>query len=96
MNSDALYAALQSETEARPRQKTSRLVPRSIAFIFGVAMALFMVQPYAPSVAGIPIQIGFVWLIAHAGPVFAAQVGYIVTTGGVVLGMVFLDDFGGA
>ena len=35
---------------------------------------------------------GFVWLIAHAGPVFAAQVAYIVTLTGVFLGIVVLGE----
>ena len=35
---------------------------------------------------------GFVWLISSAGPVFAAQVGYIVTLSGVVLGVAVLGE----
>lgn len=35
---------------------------------------------------------GFVWLISKAGPVFAAQVGYVVTLTGVGLGMVLLGE----
>ncbi|MEM7423911.1 MAG: DMT family transporter [Pseudomonadota bacterium] len=35
---------------------------------------------------------GFVWLIGRAGPVFAAQVGYVVTLVGVVLGIAFLGE----
>jgi drug/metabolite transporter (DMT)-like permease len=35
---------------------------------------------------------GFIWLIEHAGPVFAAQVSYIVTGGGVLLGMILFDE----
>ena len=35
---------------------------------------------------------GFVWLIAQAGPVFAAQVAYVVTLSGVFLGMVALGE----
>ncbi len=31
---------------------------------------------------------GFVWLIGQAGPVFASQVGYVVTGSGVILGMI--------
>ena len=30
---------------------------------------------------------GFIWLIGQAGPIFASQVGYVVTASGVVLGM---------
>ena len=35
---------------------------------------------------------GFVWLIERAGPVFASQVGYVVTGSGVVLGMIIFDE----
>ena len=35
---------------------------------------------------------GFVWLISRAGPVFAAQVGYVVTLSGVALGVVLLGE----
>ncbi len=31
---------------------------------------------------------GFIWLIGQAGPVFAAQVAYVVTGSGVILGMI--------
>lgn len=35
---------------------------------------------------------GFVWLIGHGGPLFAAQVAYVVTGAGVVLGMVVYGE----
>jgi drug/metabolite transporter (DMT)-like permease len=35
---------------------------------------------------------GFVWLIGRGGPVFAAQVGYVVTLSGVLLGMAVLGE----
>ena len=35
---------------------------------------------------------GFVWLIGRAGPVFAAQVGYVVTASGVAWGMALLGE----
>jgi drug/metabolite transporter (DMT)-like permease len=35
---------------------------------------------------------GFIWLIGHAGPVFASQVGYVVTASGVILGMAVYDE----
>ena len=35
---------------------------------------------------------GFVWLIGQAGPVFASQVGYVVTGSGVVLGMIVYGE----
>lgn len=35
---------------------------------------------------------GFVWLIGRAGPVFATQVGYIVTGTGVVLGIIVYGE----
>lgn len=33
-----------------------------------------------------------VWLIGQAGPIFTAQIGYIVTLSGVFLGMVFMGE----
>lgn len=36
--------------------------------------------------------VGFVWTIGCAGPVFAAQVGYIVTGTGVILGMIVYGE----
>lgn len=35
---------------------------------------------------------GFIWLIGQAGPVFASQVGYVVTASGVVLGMILYGE----
>ena len=35
---------------------------------------------------------GLVWLIGHAGPVFASQVGYVVTGAGVAWGMAVLGE----
>jgi drug/metabolite transporter (DMT)-like permease len=35
---------------------------------------------------------GFIWLIGQAGPVFASQVGYVVTASGVILGMLFYGE----
>jgi drug/metabolite transporter (DMT)-like permease len=35
---------------------------------------------------------GFIWLIGQAGPVFASQVGYVVTGSGVVLGMIVYGE----
>ena len=35
---------------------------------------------------------GFVWLIGKAGPVFAAQIGYVVTVAGVFWGMAILGE----
>lgn len=35
---------------------------------------------------------GYVWLVGRGGPVFASQVGYLVTLGGVFLGMIVLGE----
>lgn len=35
---------------------------------------------------------GYIWLIGHAGPVFAAQVGYVVTGTGILLGMALFGE----
>lgn len=36
--------------------------------------------------------VGFVWLINNAGPVFAAQVAYVVTGAGVLFGIIFYRE----
>ncbi|MEP3233436.1 MAG: DMT family transporter [Hyphomicrobiales bacterium] len=36
--------------------------------------------------------VGFVWLIENAGPVFAAQVAYVVTGAGVLFGILFYQE----
>lgn len=36
--------------------------------------------------------VGFVWLIKNAGPVFAAQVAYVVTGAGVLFGIIFYRE----
>lgn len=36
--------------------------------------------------------LAFVWLIGQAGPVFASQVGYIVTVSGVLFGIALFDE----
>jgi len=46
----------------------------------------------ATSVLHVGAYFGFVWLIGHAGPVFAAQVAYVVTGSGVAFGMVFYGE----
>jgi drug/metabolite transporter (DMT)-like permease len=43
---------------------------------------------FATSALHICAYFGFIWLIGQAGPVFASQVGYVVTGSGVVLGMI--------
>lgn len=35
---------------------------------------------------------GYVWLVGRGGPVFASQVGYVVTLSGVFLGMIVLGE----
>ena len=46
----------------------------------------------ASSIVHICAYFGFVWMIKRSGPVFASQVGYIVTATGVLLGMAFFDE----
>lgn len=50
------------------------------------------VELFAVTVFNIVAYLGFVWLIGHGGPVFASQVGYVVTVTGVLSGMVFLGE----
>lgn len=44
------------------------------------------------TIAHLGAYTGFVWLIGRAGPVFAAQVGYIVTLSGVGLGILVFGE----
>lgn len=53
-----------------------------LAEIALIAMALAHILAYG----------GFVWLIGQAGPVFAAQVAYVVTLTGVFLGIIVLGE----
>ncbi len=46
----------------------------------------------ASSIVHICAYFGFVWMINRSGPVFASQVGYIVTATGVLLGMAFFGE----
>ncbi len=46
----------------------------------------------ASSVLHVLSYFGLVWLIGHAGPVFASQVGYVVTASGVAWGMLVLGE----
>ena len=46
----------------------------------------------ASSLVHICAYFGFIWMINRSGPVFASQVGYIVTATGVLLGMAFYDE----
>ena len=46
----------------------------------------------AASVINWSAYAGYVWLIGKAGPVFSAQVGYLVTLFGVLISMVFLGE----
>ncbi|MBY8975288.1 DMT family transporter [Rhodobacteraceae bacterium NNCM2] len=46
----------------------------------------------ATSVLHVLAYFGLVWLIGQAGPIFTAQIGYIVTLSGVFLGMVFMGE----
>ncbi|MDT8345786.1 MAG: DMT family transporter, partial [Thermohalobaculum sp.] len=46
----------------------------------------------ASAVLNVGCYLGFVWLIAHGGAVFASQTAYVVTGSGVALGMVVLGE----
>ena len=58
------------------------------------------VRPETPGMAELALMAclnvgaytGYVWLVGHAGPVFASQVGYVVTLSGVFLGMGVLGE----
>ena len=46
----------------------------------------------ASAVLNVGCYLGFVWLIANGGAVFAAQTAYVVTGSGVALGMMVLGE----
>ena len=47
---------------------------------------------FASSSLHVVAYLGYIWLVARAGPVFTSQIAYIVTPAGVVLSAVFLDE----
>lgn len=55
---------------------------------FGVAEQATL----AISIVHIAAYFGFIWLVTRAGPVFAAQVGYVVTGSGVLLGIILFGE----
>ena len=57
-----------------------------------LAVVVTLMALIATTILHIGAYGGFVWLIVRAGPVFAAQVGYIVTLTGVFLGMAVLGE----
>ena len=46
----------------------------------------------AGSILNLGAYFGFVWLIGQAGPVFASQIGYIITGSGIVLGIIVYGE----
>jgi len=46
----------------------------------------------ASSVIHVMVYAGYVWMVGRAGPVFTAQVGYLVTAFGVLFAMIFLAE----
>ncbi len=68
-----------------------------VTFGLGVLFDITLLGPaelavIASSFVHICAYFGFVWMINRTGPVFASQVGYIVTATGVLLGMAFYDE----
>lgn len=68
-----------------------------VTFGLGVLFDITVLGPaeiavVASSIVHICAYFGFVWMINRSGPVFASQVGYIVTATGVLLGMAFFDE----
>ncbi len=71
------------------------LTPVTLALGVGMPVGRFDTAEFAMiamTLAHLAAYGGFVWLIGRAGPVFAAQVGYIVTLTGVFLGMIVLGE----
>lgn len=46
----------------------------------------------AATAANIAAYLGYIWIVDRAGPVFAAQVSYIITLGGVFWSVTLLDE----
>jgi drug/metabolite transporter (DMT)-like permease len=67
------------------------VVLREDLFIFGSStmVGLAVVGGAILHLAG---YLAFVWLIGGAGPVFASQVGYIVTVSGMMFGIVLFGE----
>jgi len=68
-----------------------------VVFLSGAWLDLTSFGPPERAILGISIMnvtayLGFIWLIGHAGPVFASQIGFVVTGSGVVFGMVVFGE----
>jgi len=71
-----------------------------VAMVSGQAIPVaVMVQPGLPELALIGSTLlhivaytGYIWMVKQAGPVFSAQVAYIVTPAGVLLAMIMLGE----
>lgn len=68
-----------------------------VVFSLGILFDITALGPpemavIASSIVHICAYFGFVWMINRSGPVFASQVGYIVTATGVLLGMAFYGE----
>ena len=98
-----IYLAWAKRVDLDPLQVLCGLFWGALVLLTPVALSLGVWMPVgrfdqaewamiAMTVAHIGAYGGFVWLIGAAGPVFAAQVGYVVTLTGVFLGMAVLGE----
>lgn len=98
-----IYLAWMRRTDLDPVQVLCGLFWGALILLTPLTIALGVWMPLgrfdtgefaliAMTVAHLGAYGGFVWLIGAAGPVFAAQVGYVVTLTGVFLGMAVLGE----
>lgn len=102
-STENLYIARARRADLEPLQVLCGLFWGALVLLLPVTAALDGWMPlgrfdaaefalYATTCLHIGAYGGFVWLIGRAGPVFAAQVGYVVTLTGVFLGMIVLGE----
>ena len=97
-----LFIARRRPARLDPLQTLAGLVWAALAMLLPAAAATdtWMALDAGPAWVALVVMTllhlgaygGFVWLIGGGGPVFASQVGYVVTLSGVFLGMAVLGE----
>jgi drug/metabolite transporter (DMT)-like permease len=100
---EGLYIGRSQPPDCDPLQTMCGLLWAALCMLAPVVAAtgawMRVSDPGAPELAlaliaalSLSAYAGFVWLIGRGGPVFASQVGYVVTLSGVLLGMAVLGE----
>ncbi len=100
---ESLYIGRSQPRDCDPLQTMCGLLWAALCMLVPVVVAsgswLGLEDPGMPGLALLLMTVlnlsaygGFVWLIGRGGPVFASQVGYVVTLSGVFLGMAVLGE----